>query len=357
MMNAISNDPIRRAPVARPLAGALSRGLRALALVAAALLPVAAVADVPVLKVATGQSPKSPVQTDIYDPWLKALEEAGGGDFKLQVFGPTFANATNTWERTVNGVADIGVVLLSNAGRPFPKAGITTLPLLAKDMEAAAIAMQRMIDQGIIADEFADVKVLGISPVPATGMLGREPITSMDQLKGMKVRSLDKNSADSLVAMGAAPIAVPFSEAYQALNRGVVSAAMANAYSITAFRLGEVAKHFTPTVPLGMANGLIFMNKQAYEKLSPKAREGIDRFAKESGSRMLGALHMQLEKKIFDNMREKGEIQFHALSDAEKARWEATLKPVIQGWIAATPDGQRVHDAFVKEYADALKAK
>ncbi|HSW23277.1 MAG TPA: TRAP transporter substrate-binding protein [Burkholderiaceae bacterium] len=322
---------------------------------AGAALALPARAQPITLKFATALPPGNPIAT-IYDPWVKAVNEAAQGEFQIQVVpGPTFASATNVWDRTVAGVADIGLIVLPQAGRPFPKSSVTLLPLGVDDCELGAAALWRLFAKGLIADEFSDVKLLHMAPVPATGLLSKAPITKLQDLKGQKIRAADKFSSDALSALGAAPIAVPFSESYQALSRGVVSAAIANPYSVTAFKLGEVAKHYTGTVSFGMVPSAVVMNKQAYDKLSAKGKAVIDRFTGEEASRLTGRGHNRLGEAIWTDIKAKGEHTFHVLPPPEVAQWQKALESVKAAWLAETPNGKAVHDSFLADYAAARK--
>src|SRR4051812_15621743 len=118
------------------------------------------------LKFATALTPTNPILTDIYDPWAKRIAEASGGELQIQVLPATFASTTQVWERTVSGVADMSIQILPTTGLPFARASVTTVPGLADDTTAGAVAMWRAFASGLTAEEFKDVHVMNVTPVP-----------------------------------------------------------------------------------------------------------------------------------------------------------------------------------------------
>ena len=70
------------------------------------------------------------------------------------------------------------------------------------------------------------------------------PINSVDDLKGVKIRSPEGLAAEVFKRAGASPVSLPFSEVYTALEKGVVDAADASAYvNNDASGMHKVAKH------------------------------------------------------------------------------------------------------------------
>lgn len=319
--------------------------------------PTAALAQPVVLKYAATVPAGNVTYEQVSAPWLKQINEAAQGEFVIEPVGPAVANVTNVWERTVNGVVDIGVVILGPSGLPFTKSNITNLPGILSDEAAASTALWRLYAKGLISEEYKDVKVLALTAGPKLGMSTTKPITRLEDLKGAKVRAIGKVSADVLTALGASPIALPFGEVYQSLSRGVITGGMVSYMSIMAFKSGEVAKHHTFDVSLGMAPLAIVMNRQSYDKLSPKGKAVIDRFSGEAQSRLMGAAWGKLDASMQAELTAKGDQQIHSLSAEEIARWQQAVEPVRAAWVAQTPDGARLLSTLKAEYAAALAGK
>lgn len=323
----------------------------------ALFLSTAALAQPVVLKFAPTVPPGNITYDKIWAPWAKRINDAAAGEFTIELVGPAIATTTNVWERTVNGVVDIGSIVLGPSGLPFTKSNVTNLPGIMALDAPASVALWRLYAKGLIAEEYKDVKVLALTAGPRLGLTSTKPIARLEDLKGAKVRAIGKVSADVLTALGASPIALPFGEVYQSLSRGVISGGVVSNMSIVAFKSSEVAKHHTFDVPMGMSPLALVMNKQSYAKLSPKGKAIIDKFSGESESLHLGTAWGQFDETQRAELRAKPDQQFHTLNPQEVARWKAAMEPVYAQWVKETPDGARLLETLRTEYANALAGK
>lgn len=318
--------------------------------------PVAAQAQV-VLKFAPTVPPGNITYDNIWGPWAKKVNDAAQGEFRIEMVGPAIAQTTNVWERTVNGVVDIGSIVLGPSGLPFTKSNVTNLPGLMDKDAPASVALWRLFAKGLISEEYADVKVLALTAGPKLGITATKPITKLEDLKGAKVRAIGKVSADVLSALGASPIALPFGEVYQSLSRGVIVGGVVSNMSIMAFKSSEVAKNHTFDVAMGMSPLALVMNKAAYEKLSPKGKAIIDKFSGESESLALGTAWGKFDDALRDELKSKPDQKVHSMTPQEVERWKKAMEPVIQAWIKETPNGQQLVDTLKAEYANAVAGK
>lgn len=321
------------------------------AIIAAAvlsLLPLATQAQ-QVLKFAVTIPPGNVMVPELFNVWAKRVSEASGGELTVQVFaGPTLANAANVWERTVNGVAEIGFGIHGAVGVPFPKSIVPSLPFLSDDLPAASVALWRLYASGLIADEYKDVRVLALFTSPTTGISSKKPILSLADMKGVKIRAADRNGADMVTALGASPIPVPAPEIYQALSSGVVGGAVAGWVTVGTFKLFEqVTEHLE--MPLGTPPGFVVMNRQAYDKLTPKAKEALDRNSGESFSREFGTWFQGTAEKSRNMVKALPNHHVRSLSPQEQERWRQAVTPVIKRWADSTPDGEKVLAAYRAE--------
>lgn len=122
----------------------------------------------------------------------------------------------------------------------------------------------------------AAVKVIGCGPYAREALVAKEPIRSLDDLQGVKIRSPEGLAAEVFKRAGATPVALPFSEVYTSLEKGIVDAADASAYSNNhATGLHKVAKY--PIYPgiHSMAVLQFIVNGDVWRSLSPAHREMI----------------------------------------------------------------------------------
>lgn len=327
------------------------RGLAAACFAVASLAPVAQAETT--LKFATALASESELMKQVYRPWMEALNEKAKGQFRLQAFPPPFATAVNVWERTLEGVAEIGLVVLPPTGIPFNGPHVTTVPGTGSDVRAGALAMWDLYEQGLFGDDFKDVKVLSFTTVPVNVLVSKRELKSLEEVKGLKARANDKNSAAALEALGMAPIAIPFSEAYQAFSNGVVQAGVANGVTIVGFRFYEVTGYQVDNVFFGMVPAALVMNKAAYERLSPEAKAILESVTGRQASLEVGRLQYAYDQYNRSVLDANPNYHFVALPPEEKAKWDAALATVGDTWAKATPNGEAILKAYRAAYAKA----
>ena len=123
-------------------------------------------------------------------------------------------------------------------------------------------------------------------PFPFTGVFTRDkPINTLDDLKGLKVRTLGKMSSEAFKSLNATPVYIEFTEVYMALKRGTADAAQTSATTAADAKLWEVTKFFTQLY-LTRTSWAISVNKQAADSLPPDIRKILFEVASEFEQKM-----------------------------------------------------------------------
>ncbi len=97
-----------------------------------------------------------------------------------------------------------------------------------------------------------------------------KPVKTMEDLKGMKIRTIAGPSVDMLKALGAVPVVMPMPDVYMALQKGTLDGVMADWEPIQGFRFHEVAKYVTTNTPFSYSLFTLIMNKDKFNSLPRK---------------------------------------------------------------------------------------
>ncbi|MGH8649131.1 MAG: TRAP transporter substrate-binding protein DctP, partial [Burkholderiales bacterium] len=197
---------------------------------------------------------------------------------------------------------------------------------------AATNMMWDLLDPYLLP-EYEGTKVIALWGAEDAGLMTRGgAIRSLEDVKGKRMRAPSAAQAKQLEVMGAVPIAMPITELYPGLERGVIDGAMVPFSVILDFRLAEVAKTYTIAGPLfGRSSFLIAMNKKKYDSLSPKARAAIDRLSGRDLS--LEATKVYLRRTAQGVACVRGKAEVIELSAEEQKRIRAVLRPIVTDWI------------------------
>ncbi|HET7197222.1 MAG TPA: TRAP transporter substrate-binding protein [Burkholderiales bacterium] len=320
--------------------------MRKIVLIAALAAAMPAAAEPVVLKFNSPAPPPSFLHAGAFNPWAKAVSEASGGTLKVEMYyGGTLGGFGVTYDRVLDGVADIGFILTALAKGKFRQEDVAALPFESKSSLAAATALWKIYEKGITAGEFDAVKPLGIWTFPNSAVNSRNPVRSLADLKGRKVTVSNPIAGRTVVALGAGPVAMPPSDVYQALSRGLADMALMPFTGVATFKIDDVAKHHVD-VALGADSAVVFMNRKKWDSLPAQAKAAIDRYSYLPFSEMLGKA---ADAEWARSRRSLKEVT--TLSDAEEARWKKLLAPVAEQWAHETPNGQKVLEAFRSEIA------
>lgn len=154
----------------------------------------------------------------------------------------------------------------------------------------------------------------------------RGPITSMADLKGMKLRlQPSETHLASFRAMGANPIAMDVKELYSALEQRVVDA-QENPYTvISAARYGEVQKHLSNSGHFFDFIAVIG-SKKAFEQMKPEHRKAINE-AMKSTIAFQRKLAIESEAKALTEL--KGKMIYTEISPAAREEMRKASAVVI----------------------------
>ncbi|MEI8145833.1 MAG: TRAP transporter substrate-binding protein DctP [Alphaproteobacteria bacterium] len=124
------------------------------------------------------------------------------------------------------GQIDVGGIALPTVAGDVPLLDIVDLAGLNTSHETArkvADAILPTLNQEL---ERVGVRIVATYPFPAQVFFCRDPITSLADLKGRRVRTPGGSQNDFMQSIGAQPVAIGFPEVYSALERGVVDCAV-----------------------------------------------------------------------------------------------------------------------------------
>ena len=319
--------------------------------IAIGLLSAPALAKPVTIKYAFPAPPKSLVNQWGVTPWAKDVEKASGGTLAVKIFaGPVLANFRNVYDRTLKGVTDISFGIHAPIAGQFKKTAVGSLPFETRNTLEGALALWRVYDKGLIADEHARVKVLALFLFPHSVVHTKKTIKTLDDLKGMKLHASSRMMAQAAIKVGITPVTMTPPQIYQAIGRGLIQGTMISWTAVYPFKLDEVTNHHLE-VPLGGSTAFMFMNQKSFDRLPAKARQAIDRYSGEAYSRRMGKTTVRMGAAGRARVKAmKGHTVVKA-AGAESARWKKLLAPLTSEWVKRTPGGADVLKGFRAEIA------
>ena len=223
-------------------------------------------------------SPKHP--TSKGHQYYADLTEAAFPDaFEFKVFnGGALLGAKPTLSGLRDGVAQMGILALTYFKAELPYAQMVADMALLGDNQyvmTGATSEFVMLNCAPCREEFSKNGVVmlgGLSTAPYV-LISKEPIVTVEDMQGVKLRTGGSAWDRWAVTVGATPVGVPTSEMHDALGHGVVDAAVQPIGALKSHSLIDVAKHLT-TLPLGTYHsaGNFFVGKSFWNGLSAEQK-------------------------------------------------------------------------------------
>jgi TRAP-type C4-dicarboxylate transport system substrate-binding protein len=329
----------------------LAKALSIAALLALFVLTTAKADEPTTLRFAIpGASPMSSTYTAVFRPWIAQVDADGQGSLKVQEFF-NIANFANVYDRVVNAVADIGYTGMGAAGGKFPLANVVQLPSDISKSKDAAGAFWKLYENGLIASEFSEVRPLAFFIFPQNMFSSPRPITTLADMKGLRVAVLSKGGGDIVERLGGAPISTQPSSFYEVLQRRTVDAAVIGWNGLMTFKLTEVS---TNHIAFGLDSGgaAVLMNKDAYAKLPAKAKQAIDKNSGFATSQTIGAAWDKLYADAQEAVRKLPGQTIVSLKTEDQQRYmREVAAPLTDEWVKKTPNGAAILAAYRAEAA------
>lgn len=250
--------------------------LLGLAVVSASItLPGQAIAE-KIMRVGSWLPPKHTMNKDVLPTWGKWISDATEGRVSLKIEYPG-GHPKALLDQVQDGVFDAGWTFHGYFPGRFKLTKIVELPGLGADAEAASVAHWRINEKYLKkAGEHKGV-VLGALFTHGPGQIHlREPISSLKEMKGKKIRIGGGVQTEIANRMGVEGVAAPGSKVYEILSQGVADGVFMPLGEKRTLRLKEVAP-FTMKFPGGMYLGSfgVFINPDFLDSLSEKDRKAI----------------------------------------------------------------------------------
>lgn len=294
-------------------------------------------ADV-VLKLHQMLPPQATIPAKSLQPWADKVKAESGGRIEVELY-PAMqlgGKPSDLVDQVKDGVVDLTWTLLGYTPGRYPKSEAFELPFVATNAEATSVAFYDYYEKHM-KDELKDFHVLTVH-THGPGILhtiASKPITSLESMKGVKLRGTSKVINQMLEAMGATPIGMPVTAVPESLSKSVIDGTVVPWEVTPSIKIAELAPNhtsFSGKHGLYTATFLFAMNKDSYNALPDDLKKVIDNNSGRELARQFGRMMDEGDARG-KAIAEKAGNKLIVLDDAETARWKKAGEPVTANWI------------------------
>src|SRR5690554_2284341 len=292
------------------------------------------------LVVGTWQPPGNPMNKVVWPTWAKWVEEATEGRVKVKVEYDV-GHPKTYFQLVEDGVINAGWSYHGYVPGRFKLPIAVEQPGLGVSAEAASVALWRVHEKYFAqAGEFEGLTLLGLLTHGPGQIHSIDPINSLSDLKGKKIRIGGGVQTEIGERIGITPVAAPGSKVYEMMQQGVIDGVFMPVTEQKALRLTEVAPNLT-LLPGGMYLGSfsMFIDPYFLEELDPKDAEAIMSVSGEKLSALAGKAWDEADMEGLEAARAAG-VNIHEVSadDPMAQEFNALIKGMDQAWIDSVAD-------------------
>jgi TRAP-type C4-dicarboxylate transport system substrate-binding protein len=261
------------------------------------------------------------------EQWGIEVEKRTNGRVKVIYYpAATLTPATQTYDSVVKGIADIGMSCQAYTRGKFPLSEVIDLPLSYRS-GLVATRMTNEFLKKFQPKEYDETQVMFLHAHGPGILHTKKPVTKLEEMKGLKVRSTGL-SAKIVQALGGAPVGMPMNEAYDALAKGVADGILGPNEALKGYKLGEVTAFTTENYGSTYSTAFfVVMNKAKWNSL-PKDAQAIIEKLNDEWVEKTGKLWDEIDLEGKDYAIQKG-MKFLPLSKEEDARWAKAVRPIL----------------------------
>ena len=248
------------------------------------------------LVISSWAPPTHGINAKLWPRFIEMMEKATDGRVTAEI-KYKLAPPPAQFDLVQDGAADFTWIFHGyNPGR-FVASKLIELPGYEGSAEAASVAYWRAYEKFMTgANEHKGVKLIALHTHGPGHLHSAKKVTSLAEIKGMKLRLGGGVSGDVGSALGATGIRVPAPKVYETLASKAADGVMMPMEGKKGFKLTEVAQH-TYQMPGGFYRGsfALIMNEDKFKSLSEQDQKALMTIFGEPVSQMSGKVWDEID--------------------------------------------------------------
>jgi TRAP-type C4-dicarboxylate transport system substrate-binding protein len=280
--------------------------------------------------------------------FTETAREASGGSIDItNHFGGSIGyKSKEHFDAVGDGALPIANTSMGQVAGIEPMFLLSSLPFLVGSAEDARLLWE--VAKPAYEEVFArnNQVLLYASPWPPAGVWADKPITSKEDIAGVKIRAWDASGTSTLINAGAAAIQMSWADVVPQLASGGIDGVLTSAEGGSNAKFWEHLTHFS-ALNYSMSLNMTHVNKDSWDALSDEQRAALLTASDAASDAAWGAL----ATRVAENYAEMTANGITVVSDVP-ADFLATLseagQSVYADWLEKVgPDGQAILDAYL----------
>ncbi|HYF08237.1 MAG TPA: TRAP transporter substrate-binding protein [Acetobacteraceae bacterium] len=277
--------------------------------------------------------------------FLQDIEQATGGRLTVQLHpNGTLLPMPQIKRGVQTGQVQLGEILLSAYGNEDPFFEVDSVPFLADTWPLSSALHQASLPFVRARFERQGLTLLYMVHWNSQGFYTREPLTSLDQLRGTRLRSFNNLTFRFAELLGAQPVTVQVPEVPQAFATNVINVLFTSAQTGVDVSAWDFARHFTDVGGMRPRNA-VFVQTRALQALDPALRQAVLDAAGRAEARGR-EMSQEAEREMLQRLRAQA-MQVTEATPAMQAALREIGRRQVEEWATrAGADGQQMLERY-----------
>lgn len=274
-----------------------------------------------------------PVSREVKTVWIPMLEELkkrSEGRITYTLYpGAALGSGPEHYDIVAKGLSDMGYFTATWTPGRFPLSDVLSMAAWVDGKDVGTDIGNAMYER-ILKKEFPGVKMIELNGCIQAFMWTRKPIKTLEDVKGLRIRSPGGHQTNYIKALGAEPVFMPLGDVYLSMETGTIDGIVTCPPLVIAFKLFEVAKYGT-VATFGCVTEGVIMNEKSWQN-TPDDLKPIIMEVCGNPFRTTGGLNAAVYGTMMKELEAKG-VQFYKMPAEEEARWFSRFQEETRKWV------------------------
>jgi len=240
-------------------------------------------------------------------------------------------------------MTDMFIPFTSGGGKVF---GISALPFMAQSYDDAYRLYQIAKPAYEKTAKKWNQKLLYSVTWPASGFYSNKEMSSIEDFKGVKTRTYDKNSANFVNSAGGNAVALPWGEVYSSLRTGMVNSVVTSSSSGKDGKFWEVLTNYTK-IKYAYPLQAVTINLDYWNSMDKNQQNAILKAAKEIEEKQWNAVKVE-DQNALDTMAKNG-MKISESSPALQSELDKIASDMLSKYLdGASSDVKKIFQEYRK---------
>lgn len=283
------------------------------------------------IKFSTWHPPVAREVKTVWTPMLEELKKRSNGRITYTLYaGGALGKGPEHYDIVAKGLSDMGYFTATWTPGRFPVSDVLSLAVSVGGKDIGTDIGNAMYER-ILRTEFPGVKMIELNGCIQAYLWTRKPVKSLEDCKGLRIRSPGGHQTNYIKSIGAEPVFMPLGDVYLSLETGTIDGLVTCPPLVLAFKLFEVAKYGT-LATFGCVTEGVIMNQKSWER-TPNDLKPIILEVCSNPFRTTGGLNNDVYKTMMKEIKAKG-VNLYSLPENEANRWYGGFQGETKKWAA-----------------------